>query len=130
MDSGAAACGGTETSMIKLLNNDALEEVFVHCSPRDLLALRSTCGSTASLLDSSEKVWLAKLRECFGLNLRVRVGCMLPWIGTCTLQSTGQHWLAALPSECLCFSPAPPWRTPGTSRRHRWPVCALGEARL
>ncbi|KAI3433414.1 hypothetical protein D9Q98_003229 [Chlorella vulgaris] len=74
MDSGAAACGGTETSMIKLLNNDALEEVFVHCSPRDLLALRSTCGSTASLLDSSEKVWLAKLRECFGLNLRASAG--------------------------------------------------------
>lgn len=54
---------------------DALEEVFVQCSPRDLLALRSTCRAACELLGRSERVWLAKLRESFGLHLRtLKVG--------------------------------------------------------
>lgn len=54
------------------LNRDALEEVFLHCAPPDLLAMRQTCGAAADLLGRSEKVWLAKLRESFGLSLKVR----------------------------------------------------------
>lgn len=54
------------------LNRDALEEVFLHCGPADLLAVRQTCASAADLLGRSEKVWLAKLRESFGLCLKVR----------------------------------------------------------
>ena len=71
--------GGKEApSLTKALNRDALEEVFLHCSPEDLLALRATCSAAADLLDSNEKVWLSKLRESFGLNLKVCAGveCM------------------------------------------------------
>lgn len=48
----------------------------MRCSPRDLLALRGTCRAASELLGSSERVWLAKLRESFGLHLRaLKVGC-------------------------------------------------------
>lgn len=58
-------------SLVTALNHDALEEVFVHCSPADLLAVRQTCRQAADLLTRSEKVWVAKLRESFGLGLKV-----------------------------------------------------------
>lgn len=64
--------GDGAPSLTRTLNRDALEEVFLHCDPSDLLALRATCKLAARLLDDSEKVWLTKLRESYRLHLKVR----------------------------------------------------------
>lgn len=70
---------------------DALEEVFVQCSPRDLLALRSTCRAASELLGKSERVWLAKLRESFGLHLRtIKVGQDRCMEGRGVLEAVGE----------------------------------------
>lgn len=44
----------------------------MHCGVRDLLSLAQTCKHAADLLARSERAWASKLRENFGLSLRVR----------------------------------------------------------
>jgi hypothetical protein len=99
------------TSLTGALNRDALEEVFLHCDPTDLLALRATCQSAVRLLDSSEKVWLAKLREKFGLHLKVR----------CLVLRLGRLPASSLPLEGMqkdINSVARPSRVEAPSCRH------------
>jgi hypothetical protein len=71
------------SSLTAALNRDALEEVFTHCSPADLLAAAQTCRTAADLLHRSERVWTAKLRESYGLGLKVGAGC--GGVGRCCL---------------------------------------------
>ena len=58
-------------SLLSVLNCDEWEEVFMHCRPQDLLSLRATCRAAADILERSERVWAAKMRESFGLSLKV-----------------------------------------------------------
>ena len=67
-------------SLTAALNRDALEEVFVHCAPADLLAAAQTCQTAADLLHRSERVWTAKLRESYGLGVKVG-GLRRQWVG-------------------------------------------------
>lgn len=134
--------GGAHESLIAALNHDALEEVFVHCAPADLLALRQTCAAAAHLLTHSEKVWLAKLRESFGLGLKVGGGCGGRWggwpggrvlrRGQWRQATVGReaHGAASLPRyapmpQCCSLAPAAP---ADAGPRRRRPVCAAGAA--
>ena len=53
------------------LDKDTLEEVAAHCSVGALLSLQQTCTSFWQLLSTSEKVWVRKLAEDFGMHLKV-----------------------------------------------------------
>ncbi|GAB4822800.1 hypothetical protein N2152v2_009846 [Parachlorella kessleri] len=52
------------------LDKDTLEEVAAHCSVGALLSLQQTCTSFWQLLSTSEKVWVRKLAEDFGMHLK------------------------------------------------------------
>jgi hypothetical protein len=62
-----------QPDLCHLLGRDCLEEVCSQVSASDLLSLRQACNGFAKLLKQSEKVWVRKLEEDFGLALKV--GC-------------------------------------------------------
>ena len=129
------------SSLTAALNRDALEEVFVHCSPADLLAAAQSCRTAADLLHRSERVWTAKLRESYGMGLKVGVG----WVGVgvvplgapyrCRLgaaeaasggwQRWGDATVPPEPHVLPCVLPRA--AGPGWSG---WPVCAPGPPRV
>lgn len=56
------------------LSADCLEEVCMRCTLDELLLLRQTCKWFRDVIDSSHKIWVARLRQDYGLNLEVEWG--------------------------------------------------------